>query len=108
MDSDNLTVEEWERRLGTQIRTARVAAQLDQASLAELANVSVDALSRLERGKGSSLKTLVGAVRALGRTDWLENLAPKITVSPMQVLRAKGSGDAQNKRVRRARRPRTT
>ena len=103
MQSDHLTVEEWEGRLGTQIRTARVAAKLDQASLAKLANVSVDALSRLERGKGSSLKTLVGAVRALGRTDWLETLAPNIVVSPMQMLKAKGAHDPRNRRVRHPR-----
>ncbi|HEX4127812.1 MAG TPA: helix-turn-helix transcriptional regulator [Acidimicrobiales bacterium] len=108
MESDHLTIEEWERRLGTQVRTARVAAKLDQATLAELANVSVDALSRLERGRGSSLKTLVSAVRALGRTDWLETLAPTIAISPMQMLRARGGHDPQNRRVRRVRRPRTT
>jgi transcriptional regulator with XRE-family HTH domain len=106
VDSDYVTVEEWERRLGGQVRTARVAARLDQASLAELANVSVDALSRLERGKGSSLKTLVATVRALGRADWLETLAPPITVSPMQLLKAKGGRPAQNRRVRPSRRAR--
>ena len=71
MDSDHMTVEEWEQRLGGQVRAARVAAKVDQATLAALANVSVTALSNLERGKGSSLKTLVATVRALGRTDWL-------------------------------------
>lgn len=85
----NLTVEEWEAVLGRQVRAARVAGGLDQAQLASLANVSLATLSNLERGKGSTLKTVVAVARALGRTDWLENLAPEVTVSPMQMLRAK-------------------
>jgi hypothetical protein len=62
--------------------------------------VSVTALSSLERGKGSSLKTLVAVVRALGRDDWLQSLAPPVTVSPMQLLRARGGHSPQNRRVR--------
>lgn len=85
----NFTVEEWEAMLGRQVRAARVAGGLDQAQLASLANVSLATLSNLERGKGSTLKTVVAVARALGRTDWLENLAPDVTVSPMQMLRAK-------------------
>ncbi len=89
VERQNLTVEEWEAEVGRQIRAARVASDFDQAHLASLANVSLATLSNLERGKGSTLKTLVAIVRALGRTDWLENLAPELTVSPMQMLRAK-------------------
>lgn len=84
-----LTTEEWELLVGEQVRAVRVSAALDQVSLAALANVSVATLSNLERGKGSSLKTLVAVVNALGRTDWLEALAPPVTVSPLQMLRAK-------------------
>ena len=89
VERNYLTIEEWETRLGHQVRNARVASGLDQAQLASLANVSLATLSNLERGKGSSLKTVIAVVRALGRTDWLENLAPEVTVSPMQMLRAK-------------------
>ena len=89
MERKHLTVEEWETVIGGQVRTARVAGGIDQAQLASLANVSLATLSNLERGKGSSLKTVIAVARALGRTDWLENLAPAVTVSPMQMLRAK-------------------
>jgi transcriptional regulator with XRE-family HTH domain len=94
------TVEEWEVRIGEQVRAARIAADLDQARLAALADVSIGALSNLERGKGSSLKTLVAVVRALGRADWLESLAPAVTVSPMQLLRARQRTPRQRVRVR--------
>ncbi len=99
------TLDEWEARVGEQVRAARVASNLDQARLAALANVSVGALSNLERGKGSSLKTLLAVVRALGRTEWLEALAPPVAVSPMQMLRAKKKSSRPRVRVRASRTP---
>ena len=100
VDRKNLTVEEWETQVGRQVRAARVASGLGQARLASLANLSLATLSNLERGKGSTLKTLVAVARALGRTDWLENFAPEVTVSPMQMLRAKQRGSKAPVRVR--------
>jgi transcriptional regulator with XRE-family HTH domain len=97
---DSKTLDEWEGYLGRQVRAARVAARLDQAQVAGLANVSVRSVSNLERGKGSSLKTLLSVVRALGRTDWLEALAPPVAVSPMQVLLAKQKPPRPRVRVR--------
>ncbi|MDA8038124.1 MAG: helix-turn-helix transcriptional regulator [Actinomycetota bacterium] len=94
------TIEEWEALVGEQVRASRVARDLDQARLAALADVSVGALSNLERGKGSSLRTVVAVVRALGRTDWLEALAPPVTVSPMHMLHAKQRSPRMRVRVR--------
>ncbi|HEY5200555.1 MAG TPA: helix-turn-helix transcriptional regulator [Acidothermaceae bacterium] len=97
------TVEEWEARLGEQLRDVRVARALDQVGLAELANVSVRAVSNLERGRGSSLKTLVAVAKALERTDWLDALAPPVTISPIQMLRAKTRTQGRRVRVRTGR-----
>jgi hypothetical protein len=58
------TVEEWEAEIGAQIRTVRMLAGISQ-----------------------TLKTLVALVRSLDRTEWLEQLSPLITISPMQMLR---------------------
>jgi transcriptional regulator with XRE-family HTH domain len=99
------TVDEWEAVLGDQVRRARLAQNLDQARLAELANVSIGAISNLERGKGSSLQTLASVLRALGRTDWIESLAPNVGVSPMQMLRS--NLKTPRKRLRASRRRRT-
>ena len=85
--SSHSTIHEWESIIGEQIRSARIANDLDQTTLAANANVSVGALSNLERGKGSSLSTVIAVVRALGRTDWLGSLAPPVEVSPLQLLR---------------------
>jgi len=95
-------IDEWESVVGEQIRRVRLAQNLDQAGLAELADLSIGAVSNLERGKGSSLHTVIAVVRALGRTDWLESLAPAVTVSPMQLLRSKRK--APRRRMRASRR----
>ncbi len=95
----NLTIDEWEAAIGEQVRAARIAVDLDQARLAAAADISIGALANLERGNGSSLKTVIAVTRALGRTDWLQALAPPVTVSPLQMLRAKKS-PRQRVRVR--------
>jgi transcriptional regulator with XRE-family HTH domain len=98
-------VGEWEALVGDQIRRVRIAKNLDQAGLAELANISIGAVSNLERGKGSSLRTLIAVLRALGRTEWLESLAPTVAVSPMQLLLAKQKTPRPRVRASRKRRP---
>jgi len=100
------TTEEWEERIGAQIRTSRIGRNIDQATLASNANVSVGAVKNLEGGKGSSLKTLIRVVRALDRAEWLDTFAPHITVSPIAALDRdrRGQAPAARKRVgRRAR-----
>jgi transcriptional regulator with XRE-family HTH domain len=100
----NLTVAEWEEEFGRQVRSARVARGVDQAHLASLANVSLATLSNLERGKGSTLKTVIAVARALGRSEWLEGFAPEVTISPIQMLRARQRAPKVAVRVRAPRR----
>ncbi len=100
VERNHLTIDEWEAVVGEHVRAARIASDLDQTGLAAIADVSIGALSNLERGNGSSLKTLIAVARALGRTDWLDALAPPVTFSPLQMLRAKKSSPRQRVRVR--------
>ena len=82
-----LTTDEWEAVIGAEVRAARIARPTSTRSeLAARADISLGAVKNLEAGKGSTLKTLVRVVRALGRTEWLESLTPPITVSPMAML----------------------
>lgn len=81
------TSTEWEEWLGRQVREARLLLGATQRELAARADISVSALGKLENGTGSAVRTLIRVVRALGRTDWLDSLAPPVTVSPMQMLR---------------------
>ncbi len=97
------TVDEWEVVVGEQIRSTRLTADLDQRTLAARADVSVGAVKSLEGGKGSSLGTLIRVVRALDRLEWLESLAPPITVSPLRMLAAKRSDPPRPRRASRRR-----
>jgi len=80
---------EIEAQFGEQVRALRITAGLDQAQLASRAGLSLGAVKNLEQGNGSSLRTVVRVVRALGRDDWLGSLAPRVGVSPIDVLRSR-------------------
>jgi transcriptional regulator with XRE-family HTH domain len=104
-DQVRRTTEEWESVIGAEVRAARIAADLDQSELARRADVSLGAVKNLEAGRGSTLKTLIRVVRAVGRTDWLESLTPPITVSPLAMLSSKRPAAQPRQRVSRRRRP---
>lgn len=94
----------WQLRLGEQVRALRIAALLGQDELAARANVSTEALRTLERGSGSSLKTLIRVVRVLDREDWLASLDPiGDGPSPIELLRESRRQPAKRQRVPRSR-----
>lgn len=87
MATTNLTPQEMEAALGEKLKVLRLSRNLDQKTVAERADVSVRALRNLEAGKGSTIKTLVSVLRALGRQTWLETVAPVATVNPLALTR---------------------
>lgn len=89
-------------RLGEHVRAARLEAGLSQEEVAAAANVSVGAVRSLERGHGSSLRTLVQVIRALGRESWFDALAPQVQVSPLSLLVSKRVVPVRDRRVRRS------
>jgi transcriptional regulator with XRE-family HTH domain len=96
-----LTTEEWELRLGRDVRRLRKRLHLTQAELASRANISKSSVESLERGSGSSLSTLIRVARALDRTEWLNSFAPEEPkVSPIKLLREREE-QAANTRSRR-------
>lgn len=87
MASRFMTPEEMEAELGENLRTLRLHQNIDQQTLAERAGISARALRNLEAGRGSSLRTLVVVLRALGREDWLQAIAPVPTINPLMLTR---------------------
>jgi transcriptional regulator with XRE-family HTH domain len=83
------TTRELEAELGRQIRTLRLRLDLDQKQLAERAGIALNAVKNLETGKGASLRSLIQVLRILNRTNWLETLAPTVSISPVQMLKTK-------------------
>lgn len=81
------TVEELEQRLGDQVRRIRLGRDATVEQTAERAGVSARTVQNLERGRGSTLATLVKVLRALDAEEWLTTLAePDETISPMALL----------------------
>jgi len=83
------TTRELEAELGKQIRTLRLRLDLDQKQLAERAGIALNAVKNLETGKGTSIRSLIQVLRILNRTNWLETLAPTVSISPVQMLKTK-------------------
>ena len=86
---EHLLADDREAELGRQLRSLRLRQDLDQRTLAERAGVALNVVKNLEAGKGSTVSSLIRVLRTLGRTDWLNSLAPTVSISPMQMLKAK-------------------
>jgi transcriptional regulator with XRE-family HTH domain len=81
------TIPDLEVELGGKLRLLRLDRNLDQATLAERAGVSLSSLKRLELGHGSTTHTLISVLRALEREEWLKSLAPVPTINPLTMPR---------------------
>jgi len=79
------TLGELELDLGEKLKRLRLNKNWDQKTLAARAGVSVRALRNIEAGQGSTVKTLLSVVRALGRESWLQTVAPVATVNPLTL-----------------------
>ncbi|MFH1028577.1 MAG: helix-turn-helix domain-containing protein [Pseudomonadota bacterium] len=83
------TPEEIEVEFGQHLRDLRLRRNIDQRQLAEQAGVALNAVKNLENGRGATLTSLVKVLRTLGRADWLDTLAPTVSISPLQILKSK-------------------
>jgi transcriptional regulator with XRE-family HTH domain len=81
------TPDELEVALGENLKALRLNKNIDQKSLAERAGISVRALKNLENGLGSTLKSFTAVLRALGREEWLDSIAPVASINPLTLTR---------------------
>lgn len=84
-----ISTDDLESLLGEQVRNARLRQGISQKALADRAGVALGSLRHLEGGEGATVASLVRIINALGRRDWLSSLQPQVTISPMQLLKAK-------------------
>lgn len=91
----------WEVELGRQIRTLRLRQNLDQQQLADRAGIALNAVKNLEGGKGVTLRSLVQALRALNRIEWLQTLAPPVSISPIQMLKTRAPRQRASRKRRK-------
>jgi len=81
------SVSDLEKQLGASLRHLRLDRNLEQATLAGRAGISLRSLQRLELGQGSTTHTILSVLRALGREDWLKTIAPVATINPLTMPR---------------------
>lgn len=86
---DIINSKELEIQLGQHLRNLRLRQNVDQRLLAERAGVALNVVKNIESGKGSTVSSLIKVLRALGRADWINALAPTVSVSPLQMLKSK-------------------
>lgn len=95
-----MRIDESERKIGAAIRAARITADLTQAALADRANLSIGAISNLERGS-ANLTTLLRVTNVLGLTGAIiEAIEPASTFSPLAVAEKRRSAPPPRQRVR--------
>jgi len=87
MELSSKTPVELQGQLGERLKLLRINRNYSQKELAQKAGVSLKTLSNLEQGNGSSVETLIRTIKALNVTDFLDQLAPVPSVSPLAVLR---------------------
>ena len=91
-----------EKRIGETIRRLRIRKKLPLEEVAARASLSPISVRALEKGRGSTLSTLLKVLKAIDETGFIRDWADKSSeVSPMQALRASRKLAAEPKRVSR-------
>ena len=75
--------------LGSRLRQLRIRKLLDQKEVAARAGISARTLIMLEQGRGSTVETLLRVLKSLDALDGLDALAPRPTISPIAMMKAR-------------------
>jgi len=74
----------------------RLRLNVDQRTVAARARVALNAVKHLESGQGATVGSLVSVLRVLGRTDWIEALAPSEPAQGRSKTRQRASRRPQS------------
>jgi len=79
-----------EQEIGRRIKGLRLRRNISQQALAIAACTHRNVISGLEKGKGSTLGTLIAVLRELDGLADLDAFIPDIEVSPIEMLKRQG------------------
>lgn len=79
-----------EEEIGKRIQRVRLLKNLTQKGLAEKAGLSRGAISKIERGQGSTLSSLIEILRVLRLLDSFEQIFPTTELSPLEIVKLEG------------------
>lgn len=88
--------------LGAQLRSLRLRLNIDQQTLAARAGIALNAVKNLESGNGGTVRSLLSVLRTLGREDWVEALAPQVSISPLRALEQRPVRRRASKQAKKA------
>ena len=91
--------------VGERVRRERLNQNLTQEELARTAGIGRIVLTRIEGGKGATLRSLLKILRALGKISQIDAFLPEPGVSPVQL--AASEGHERREATGRRGRPRT-
>lgn len=75
-------------QIGSTIRRRRIAANMTQKQLSEQAVVALSAVGNIEKGKNTSVLTLIQVLRTLQSLDLLEPFFREEEISPIAYAEA--------------------
>src|SRR5712672_1801894 len=76
--------------LGKRVKIERLNQNMTQVDLARQAGINRIVLTRLEGGKGCTLRSLVRIIRSIGKLDNLDLFLPEPGISPVQLAKLGG------------------
>ncbi|MCF6306545.1 MAG: helix-turn-helix domain-containing protein [Flavobacteriaceae bacterium] len=95
MDWYSMTNNRIELEIGLKIKHNRLKRNLTQLALANKTGISRVSISKIERGKGTTLASLIEILRMLHLLENLEFLFPEDEISPIELIKLK-----KGKRIR--------
>ncbi|MEQ9062804.1 MAG: helix-turn-helix transcriptional regulator [Vicingaceae bacterium] len=90
MDWYSITNQQAERRIGELLKNARLQKNMTQLDLSKKAGLSRVAISKIERGEGATLMSIIQLLRALKMLQNLDSLFPQTEVSPLELIKNQG------------------
>ncbi len=89
MDWYSLTNTRIETIIGERIKNLRLAYNLTQNELALRTGISRVSISKIERGMGVNLSSLIEIMRGLRVLENLDHLIPEQEISPIEMIKLK-------------------
>ena len=89
MDWYSLTNHRIEEVLGERLKQQRLQYNITQNELSVKTGISRVSISKIERGLGVNLSSIIAIMRALHILDNIENLVPVQEISPIEMIKLK-------------------
>lgn len=77
-------------KIGQRIKETRIRQCITQEELTTAFGISPLTVANIEKGKSVSLLLFISVLRSLGLLENLEQLVPKIRISPIELKNCKG------------------